>query len=159
MHTHQIHIRAPLPSQIPLQLQLLPRGAMTFSDLLERVGSMGRFQYLHVALLAFPILGMANHNLLQIFTATTPAHHCRPPPNASEETWMPLLDPSGKPEKCLRLAHKPNSSMPNTTQVATEPCLDGWVYNTTRDTIVTEVCLDPHTLTLGLHTPCTTHNQ
>uniref|UniRef100_H0VB30 Solute carrier family 22 member 8 n=1 Tax=Cavia porcellus TaxID=10141 RepID=H0VB30_CAVPO len=111
---------------------------MTFSDLLERVGSMGRFQYLHVALLAFPILGMANHNLLQIFTATTPAHHCRPPPNASEETWMPLLDPSGKPEKCLRLAHKPNSSMPNTTQVATEPCLDGWVYNTTRDTIVTE---------------------
>ncbi|XP_004874486.2 solute carrier family 22 member 8 isoform X2 [Heterocephalus glaber] len=111
---------------------------MTFSDLLERVGSMGPFQYLHIVLLSLPILGMANHNLLQIFLATTPAHHCRPPPNASTGPWVPLLGPSGKPEKCLRLVHTPNASMPNTTQVATEPCLDGWVYNTSRDTIVTE---------------------
>ncbi|XP_023562817.1 solute carrier family 22 member 8 isoform X2 [Octodon degus] len=111
---------------------------MTFSDLLERVGNMGPFQYLNIVLLALPILGMANHNLLQIFTATTPAHHCRPPPNASEGPWMPLLGPNGKPEKCLRLAHMPNTSTPNATEVVTEPCLDGWVYNTTRDTIVTE---------------------
>ncbi|XP_010631259.1 solute carrier family 22 member 8 [Fukomys damarensis] len=111
---------------------------MTFSDLLEHVGSMGRFQYLHVALLSLPILGMANHNLLQIFAATTPAHHCRPPPNASTGPWVPLLDPTGKPERCLRLVHTPNASVPNATRVATEPCLDGWVYNTSGDTIVTE---------------------
>ncbi|EHB02111.1 Solute carrier family 22 member 8 [Heterocephalus glaber] len=133
------HAHMPLFSaRSSLQLQLLLPRAMTFSDLLERVGSMGPFQYLHIVLLSLPILGMANHNLLQIFLATTPAHHCRPPPNASTGPWVPLLGPSGKPEKCLRLVHTPNASMPNTTQVATEPCLDGWVYNTSRDTIVTE---------------------
>lgn len=111
---------------------------MTFSEILDRVGSMGPFQYLHVTLLALPILGMANHNLLQIFTATTPAHHCRPPPNASAGPWVLPLDSNGKPEKCLRFVHPPNGSLSNDTQGATEPCLDGWVYNNTRDTIVTE---------------------
>uniref|UniRef100_A0A8C8T0J7 Solute carrier family 22 (organic anion transporter), member 8 n=1 Tax=Peromyscus maniculatus bairdii TaxID=230844 RepID=A0A8C8T0J7_PERMB len=111
---------------------------MTFSEILDRVGSMGPFQYLHVTLLALPVLGIANHNLLQIFTATTPAHHCRPPPNASIGPWVLPLDPNGKPEKCLRFMHLPNASLPNDTQAATEPCLDGWIYNGTRDTIVTE---------------------
>ncbi|KAF7467123.1 Hypothetical predicted protein [Marmota monax] len=111
---------------------------MTFPEILDRVGSMGPFQYLHVTLLALPILGMANHNLLQIFTATTPAHHCRPPPNTSAGPWVLPMGPNGEPEKCLRFVHLPNTSLPNDTQGATEPCLDGWVYNTTRDTIVTE---------------------
>ncbi|XP_052029215.1 organic anion transporter 3 isoform X2 [Apodemus sylvaticus] len=111
---------------------------MTFSEILDRVGSMGPFQYLHVTLLALPVLGIANHNLLQIFTATTPVHHCRPPPNASLEPWVLPLGPNGKPEKCLRFVHLPNASLPNDTQGATEPCLDGWIYNSTRDTIVTE---------------------
>ncbi|XP_076772812.1 organic anion transporter 3 isoform X3 [Arvicanthis niloticus] len=111
---------------------------MTFSEILDRVGSMGPFQYLHVTLLALPILGIANHNLLQIFTATTPVHHCRPPPNASLGPWVLPLGPNGKPEKCLRFVHLPNASLPNDTQRATEPCLDGWIYNSTRDTIVTE---------------------
>ncbi|XP_069888179.1 organic anion transporter 3-like isoform X2 [Dipodomys merriami] len=111
---------------------------MTFSEILDRVGSMGPFQYLHVTLLALPILGMANHNLLQIFTATTPAHHCRPSPNASAELWVLPRGLDGKPEKCLRFIHLPNASLPNETHGATEPCLDGWVYNNTMDTIVTE---------------------
>ncbi|KAM4846111.1 organic anion transporter 3 [Thomomys bottae] len=111
---------------------------MTFSEILDRVGSMGPFQYLHVVLLALPILGMANHNLLQIFTATTPAHFCRPPPNASAGPWVLPRGPDGKPEKCLRFVQLPNTSLPNETQGATEPCLDGWIYNTTMDTIVTE---------------------
>jgi hypothetical protein len=104
---------------------------------------MGPFQYLHVTLLALPILGMANHNLLQIFTATTPPHHCRPPPNASSGPWVLPTGPNGKPEKCLRFVHLPNGSLSNETQRATEPCLDGWVYNSTRDTFVMEVCLLP----------------
>ncbi|XP_048216680.1 solute carrier family 22 member 8 isoform X2 [Perognathus longimembris pacificus] len=111
---------------------------MTFSEILERVGSMGPFQYLHLTLLALPILGMANHNLLQIFTATTPAHYCRPPPNASAGPWVLPRGPNGKPEKCLRFVHLPNASLPNETHGTTEPCLDGWVYNGTMDTIVTE---------------------
>ncbi|CAO2584564.1 Organic anion transporter 3 [Lemmus lemmus] len=111
---------------------------MTFSEILDRVGSMGPSQYLLVTLLALPVLGIANHNLLQIFTATTPAHYCRPPPNASVGPWVLPLGPNGKPEKCLRFVHLPNDSLPNDTQGATEPCLNGWIYNSTSDTIVTE---------------------
>ncbi|XP_004051438.1 organic anion transporter 3 isoform X1 [Gorilla gorilla gorilla] len=111
---------------------------MTFSEILDRVGSMGRFQFLHVAILGLPILNMANHNLLQIFTAATPVHHCRPPPNASTGPWVLPMGPNGKPERCLRFVHPPNASLPNDTQRATEPCLDGWVYNSTKDSIVTE---------------------
>ncbi|XP_045411843.1 solute carrier family 22 member 8 isoform X2 [Lemur catta] len=111
---------------------------MTFSEILDRVGSMGPFQFLHVAILSIPIFNMANHNLLQIFTATTPDHHCRPPPNASAGPWVLPVGPDGNPERCLRFVHLPNASLPNDTQRATEPCLDGWVYNSTRDTIVTE---------------------
>ncbi|XP_017359292.1 solute carrier family 22 member 8 [Cebus imitator] len=111
---------------------------MTFSEILDRVGSMGRFQFLHVAILGLPILNMANHNLLQIFTAATPAHHCRPPPNASAGPWVLPMGPNGKTEKCLRFVHPPNASLPNDTQRATESCLDGWVYNSTKDSIVTE---------------------
>ncbi|XP_012309888.2 organic anion transporter 3 isoform X1 [Aotus nancymaae] len=111
---------------------------MTFSEILDRVGSMGRFQFLHVAILGLPILNMANHNLLQIFTAATPAHHCRPPPNASSGPWVLPMGPNGKPERCLRFVHPPNASLPNDTQRVTEPCLDGWVYNSTKDSIVME---------------------
>lgn len=144
----------PLPSLLPCpQFWLVLPGTMTFSEILDRVGSMGPFQYLHVTLLALPILGMANHNLLQIFTATTPAHHCRPPPNTSAGPWVLPMGPNGEPEKCLRFVHLPNTSLPNDTQGATEPCLDGWVYNSTRETIVTEVCLAPPLPQLTSGTP------
>nr|XP_005577590.1 PREDICTED: solute carrier family 22 member 8 [Macaca fascicularis] len=111
---------------------------MTFSEILDRVGSMGRFQFLHVAILGLPILNMANHNLLQIFTAATPVHHCRLPPNASAGPWVIPMGPNGKPERCLRFVHPSNASLPNDTQRSMEPCLDGWVYNSTKDSIVTE---------------------
>ncbi|EPQ02241.1 Solute carrier family 22 member 8 [Myotis brandtii] len=46
---------------------------------------------------------------------------------------------SGKPEPCLRFVSPPNASLPNDTRGATEPCLDGWAYNSsTGDSIVTE---------------------
>lgn len=113
---------------------------MTFSKLVDSVNSTGPFQFLLVVLLGLPILGMANHNLLQIFTAATPAHHCRPPPNASAGPWLLPVGPGGKPEPCLRFMSPPNASLPNDTRGATEPCLDGWAYNSsTGDSIVTEV--------------------
>ncbi|KAM9220760.1 organic anion transporter 3 isoform 2-T2 [Dugong dugon] len=111
---------------------------MTFSELLDRVGGVGPFQLLHLTLIGLPVLGMANHNLLQIFTAITPVHHCRPPPNASAGPWVLPTGPDGKPEKCLRFIHPPNASLPNGTQGATEPCLDGWTYISSRDSIVSE---------------------
>ncbi|XP_019501074.1 PREDICTED: solute carrier family 22 member 8 [Hipposideros armiger] len=119
---------------------------MTFSKLIDNVNSKGPFQFLVTALLAIPILGMANHYLLQIFTAATPAHHCRPPPNASAGPWLLPTGLNGKPEPCLRFIYPPNASLPNDTQGATEPCLDGWVYNiSTRDSIVTEWSLSCNT--------------
>ncbi|CAK6449647.1 unnamed protein product [Pipistrellus nathusii] len=112
---------------------------MTFSSLMDSVNSRGPFQFLVALLLGLPILGMANHNLLQIFTAATPAHHCRPPPNASAGPWPLPLGPLGRPESCLRFVHPPNASLPNGTRAATEPCLDGWAYNSSSgDSIVTE---------------------
>eukprot|EP00069_Balaena_mysticetus_P010325 bmy_20654T0 len=113
---------------------------MTFAELVDRVASKGPFQFLHTVLLGLPILSMANHNLLQIFTAATPAHHCRPPPNASAGPWVLPMGLNEKPEPCLRFVYPPNASLPNDTQGATEPCLDGWTYDvSTRDSIVTEV--------------------
>ncbi|KAF6334288.1 solute carrier family 22 member 8 [Rhinolophus ferrumequinum] len=112
---------------------------MTFSKLMDNVNSKGPFQFLVTVLLGIPILGMANHNLLQIFTAATPAHHCRPAPNASAGPWLLPMGLNGKPEPCLRFAYPPNASLTNDTQGDTEPCLDGWVYNiSTGNSIVTE---------------------
>lgn len=112
---------------------------MTFSKLMDGVVSKGPFQFIIMALLGLPILGMANHNLLQIFTAATPSYHCRPPPNASTGLWVLPTGLNGKPELCLRFVYPPNASLPNDTHRATEPCLDGWVYNvSTESSIVTE---------------------
>nr|XP_035978045.1 solute carrier family 22 member 8 isoform X1 [Halichoerus grypus] len=112
---------------------------MAFSELMDRVGSKGPFQFLNTVLLSLPILCLANHYLLQIFTATTPAHHCRPPPNASTGPWVLPKGLNGKAETCLRFIYPPNASLPNDTQGATEPCLDGWAYDlSTADSIVTE---------------------
>ncbi|XP_027974225.1 solute carrier family 22 member 8 [Eumetopias jubatus] len=112
---------------------------MAFSELMDRVGSKGPFQFLNTILLSLPILGLANHYLLQIFTATTPDHHCRPPPNASTGPWVLPKGLNGKAEKCLRFIDPPNATVPNDTQGATEPCLDGWAYDlSTADSIVTE---------------------
>uniref|UniRef100_A0A8D2J4I0 Major facilitator superfamily (MFS) profile domain-containing protein n=1 Tax=Varanus komodoensis TaxID=61221 RepID=A0A8D2J4I0_VARKO len=125
---------------------------MTFAELLDRIGGMGRFQVLHVALLVTPVLLTASHNLLQNFSAAIPEHHCRirPSSNAtarptnrtqrpgSEEEilWISIpKDASGKPERCRRFVtprwHLLNASAAgeNETWTDTEPCRDGWVYD------------------------------
>lgn len=134
---------------------------MTFSELVDRVGSMGPFQFLNMLLLGLPILGMANHNLLQIFTAATPAHHCRPPPNASSGPWLLPTGLHDQPEPCLRFVHPPNASLPNSTQGPTEPCLDGWVYDaSSRGSIVIEVSLMPAGRgTRGCPPPCSANSR
>lgn len=149
------HAYLPLPGQVPCpQLWLLLPGAMAFSELMDRVGSKGPFQFLNMVLLGLPVFGLANHYLLQIFTAATPAHHCRPPPNASTGPWVLPKGPNGKPEMCLRFIYPPNASLPNDTQGATEPCLDGWAYDlSTTDSIVTEVGPEA-----ALRPPPSTHN-
>nr|XP_017833761.3 solute carrier family 22 member 20 isoform X2 [Callithrix jacchus] len=125
---------------------------MAFTDLLDALGGVGRFQLLHTALLLLPCSLLACHNFLQNFTAAVPPHHCRGPTNHTEatndsENWLRAtvpLDQLGAPEPCRRFTKpqwalpNPNSSLPG---AATEGCKDGWVYNRSvfPSTIVMEV--------------------
>ncbi|XP_037695810.1 solute carrier family 22 member 6 isoform X2 [Choloepus didactylus] len=123
---------------------------MAFNDLLQQVGGVGRFQRIQFILVVLPMLLLASHNTLQNFTAAIPAHHCRPPANASLgearalEAWLPR-DRQGKPESCLRFT-SPHQGPPfaNGTEANStgpmEHCADGWIYDnsTFPSTIVTE---------------------
>ncbi|XP_063173137.1 solute carrier family 22 member 6 isoform X2 [Candoia aspera] len=134
---------------------------MTFAELLDQIGGMGRFQILQLALLVTPVLLTASHNLLQNFSAGIPDHHCRirllnngthhqanwtQMPTSEEDLWWIPKDASGQPEKCRRFVatqgHLLNTSTVsgNETRVATEPCKDGWIYDRSIfiNTIITE---------------------
>uniref|UniRef100_A0A8C6VST3 Major facilitator superfamily (MFS) profile domain-containing protein n=1 Tax=Naja naja TaxID=35670 RepID=A0A8C6VST3_NAJNA len=125
---------------------------MGFTEVLEHVGSMGRFQIVYVTLVSIPVLMMACHMILQNFTAGTPDHHCAPSRDAVPRNWssedeallrvsLPM-DENQKLAECHRQKQwwRSNGTAENETQMETEPCRDGWVYNrsTFQETIVTE---------------------
>ncbi|XP_058483460.1 solute carrier family 22 member 6 [Solea solea] len=135
---------------------------MAFSDVLEQVGSTGRFQVLHVVLLCVPVLMMASHNLLQNFVAAVPFHHCRAHSNVSQSQLSPEemllitgpLDQAARPHKCQRyvapqwhlLANNGTFSSGDLREteddldVGLQGCEDGWSYNMTAmtSTIISE---------------------
>ncbi|KAG9340134.1 hypothetical protein JZ751_021853, partial [Albula glossodonta] len=141
-----------------------PCAAMAFADVLEQVGSTGRFQVLHVTLLCIPILMMASHNLLQNFVAAVPPHHCRAPTNFSLSHLDPQVallltvprDSDGQLSKCQRYSNPQwhllarNSTSEETGGAAQstadpftadlEGCKEGWEYNMTSmpSTIISE---------------------
>uniref|UniRef100_A0A8C8R5Z1 Major facilitator superfamily (MFS) profile domain-containing protein n=1 Tax=Pelusios castaneus TaxID=367368 RepID=A0A8C8R5Z1_9SAUR len=145
---------------------------MTFAELLEQVGSMGHFQIIHVMLLVLPILLMASHNILQNFTAATPRHHCHIAVVANytcNDNFTDLLacqellrvsipmDVNQQPEKCLRFISPQwqflldaNATTTNGSEMDTEPCQDGWIYDRSvfTSTIITEWDLVCHSRTL-----------
>ncbi|XP_030602679.1 solute carrier family 22 member 6 [Archocentrus centrarchus] len=126
---------------------------MGFGDLLEQVGSTGRFQILHVILLCTPILMMASHNLLQNFVAAVPPHYCSAHSNLSQSQLSPEetlritvpQDQTGKPHRCQRyavpqwhlLANNETSNlgkqgkMQDDVDAELQGCIDGWTYNMT----------------------------
>ncbi|XP_008071110.1 solute carrier family 22 member 20 [Carlito syrichta] len=125
---------------------------MAFTDLLDALGGVGRFQLVHTALLLLPCSLLACHTFLQNFTAAVPPHHCRGhanrPGGATNDSgaWLRapvLLDQLGAPEPCRRFTEPQwalrshNATGPG---VATEGCRDGWVYDRSvfPSTIVTE---------------------
>ncbi|XP_059497602.1 solute carrier family 22 member 6-A-like isoform X2 [Stegostoma tigrinum] len=135
---------------------------MSFADVLETVGSVGKFQVIHILLLAIPVLFMASHNLLQNFVAIVPDHHClvqftglngSGQANAMGDLQTEGLlrafipqDPDGQPEKCLVYSspqwHLLNhtESWENATETSTRLCTEGWTYNLSKfkATIVSE---------------------
>lgn len=140
---------------------------MAFGDLLDMVGSAGRFQIIHVTLLCLPVFMMASHNLLQNFVASVPPHHCSAHSNVSASplsaeakllVTVPL-DPAGKPLRCQRYSAPQWHLLPGNgsseeeeedhaylkqMDVDLEGCVDGWSYNMTEmtSTIISDVGLD-----------------
>ncbi len=138
---------------------------MAFGDLLELVGSTGRFQILHVTLLSIPVLMMASHNLLQNFVAAVPHHYCSAHTNLSQSQLSPEdtlqitvpLDSTGKPQRCQRYATPQwhllaeNGTYSSGEQgdandgldADLQGCTDGWSYNMTEmsTTIISDVGL------------------
>uniref|UniRef100_A0A8D1TCR7 Major facilitator superfamily (MFS) profile domain-containing protein n=2 Tax=Sus scrofa TaxID=9823 RepID=A0A8D1TCR7_PIG len=123
---------------------------MAFSELLDRVGGLGRFQVLQTVALVVPIMWLTTQSMVENFSAAVPSHRC----------WAPLLDnstfqasasgapnreallavsiPPGlnqEPHQCLRFRQPqwqlldPNATATNWSEAATEPCVDGWVYD------------------------------
>uniref|UniRef100_A0A8C7ETG1 Major facilitator superfamily (MFS) profile domain-containing protein n=2 Tax=Mustelinae TaxID=169418 RepID=A0A8C7ETG1_NEOVI len=127
---------------------------MAFTDLLDSLGGVGRFQLVYTALLLLPCSLLACHNFLQNFTAAVPGHHCRGSANHTmaatnhnhSGAWLRAtvpLDQLGAPEPCRRFTEPQWALLSPNTSVhgaATEGCRDGWVYDlsTFPATIVTE---------------------
>uniref|UniRef100_A0A8C4MQ11 Solute carrier family 22 member 11 n=1 Tax=Equus asinus asinus TaxID=83772 RepID=A0A8C4MQ11_EQUAS len=140
---------------------------MAFSELLEQVGGEGLFQTLQVFTLLLVSVLLPSQLLLENFSAAVPGHRCwvhmldngsETPANLTPEALLTVSIPPGPdqgPHQCRRFRQPqwqlldPNATAANWSEAATEPCVDGWVYDlgTFTSTIVSEVrasCGQPH---------------
>ncbi|XP_037543120.1 solute carrier family 22 member 6 [Nematolebias whitei] len=122
---------------------------MGFTDLLDKVGGFGRYQWLHVTLISLPGLLMASQNLLNNFVSGVPSHRCSLPFNQSIynlsliyqvdkqqllKVFIPPDSSGNKLDRCRRYVQPqwhllaPNSSA-NISHLQTEGCVDGWTFD------------------------------
>ena len=142
---------------------------MAFSELLDLVGGLGRFQVLQTMALMVSITWLCTQSMLENFSAAVPSHRC----------WAPLLDnstaqagilgslspesllaisippgPNQRPHQCRRFRQPqwqlldPNATATSWSEADTEPCVDGWVYDRSifTSTIVAKVGPPPEPL-------------
>ncbi|XP_043437504.1 solute carrier family 22 member 11 isoform X4 [Prionailurus bengalensis] len=123
---------------------------MAFAELLDRAGGVGLFQALQVFTLFLPSVLVPSHMLIENFSAAVPSHRCWVPllDNSTAQAGVPgalgpkdLLTvsippgPNNEPHPCRRFRQPqwqlldPNGTATNWSEAATEPCVDGWVYD------------------------------
>ncbi|XP_025771147.1 solute carrier family 22 member 11 [Puma concolor] len=142
---------------------------MAFAELLDRAGGVGLFQALQVFTLFLPSVLVPSHMLIENFSAAVPSHRCWVPllDNSTAQAGVPGAlgpkdfltvsippGPNNEPHRCRRFRQPqwqlldPNGTATNWSEAATEPCVDGWVYDrsTFTSTFVSEwdliVCVD-----------------
>lgn len=138
---------------------------MAFSELLQHAGNFGRFQITLAVFTTSLILLFSTHNFVENFSGAIPAHRCythlldnitsesKLSRNLTTEELLRIsipMDANNKQEQCRRFRQTQwqllNSSdgATNNTELQTEPCLDGWIYDRSMfaSTIVTEVWND-----------------
>ncbi|XP_021120320.1 solute carrier family 22 member 12 isoform X3 [Heterocephalus glaber] len=134
---------------------------MAFPELLDQVGNLGRFQFVQTVALVVPILHVTAQNMLENFSTAVLSHRCWVPllDNSTTQDSVPgtldteallavsiPLGPNQRPHTCRRFRQPqwqlldPNATAANWSKAATEPCVDGWVYDhsTFTATVVTK---------------------